>query len=110
MRPAGITLSVSARWCAGSWFPFRDGAEFRRQAIIEAAQQAPTRTVVTACAPMGPVASVLAGVRARLDEAGIALYQVRRSYDDLAWPYATKGVFALKRNIPLTLARPGLAA
>ncbi len=78
--------------------------------IIEAANQAQTDTVVTSYAPVGPVASHLQRAKGTLQEAGIDLRQIRRGYDDLAWPYATKGFFGLKKKIPRVLADLGLSA
>jgi deoxyribodipyrimidine photo-lyase len=57
-------------------------------------------TVVTACAPVGPVASMLAEITPKLKAEGIALVQVRRAYDTLCWPHGTRGFFALKEKIP----------
>lgn len=78
--------------------------------IIAAAEHAQTRTVVTGYTPVGPVASQLAQARSELEAAGLMLHQVRRPYDDLAWPHATKGFFALKKQIPCILADLGLCA
>lgn len=78
------------------------------EAIISAAQKAHTKHVVTAFAPVGPVATQLASASVALREAGIALHQVRRPYDDLAWPHATRGFFALKQKIPQFLTSLGL--
>jgi hypothetical protein len=62
-------------------------------------------TVVTAYAPVGPVADALAGIaRALLHEHGIALVQWRRPFDEHAWPHATRGYFALKTRIPDLIA------
>ncbi|MEM9318288.1 MAG: FAD-binding domain-containing protein [Pseudomonadota bacterium] len=78
--------------------------------IIAAAEHAKTRTVVTGYTPVGPVASRLAQVRGELEAAGLMLHQIRRPYDDLAWPHASKGFFALKKQIPRLLADLGLSA
>ena len=72
-------------------------------AIIEAAASARTKTVVTAYMPVGPAAQRLAAARPDLDAAGITLHRIRRAYDDLAWPHATKSFFALKKQIPHVL-------
>jgi deoxyribodipyrimidine photo-lyase len=72
-------------------------------AIIEAAAAAGTKTVVATYAPVGPVAESLAASRPALDAAGVTLHRIRRAYDDLAWPHATKGFFALKQKIPHVL-------
>ena len=57
-------------------------------------------TIVTAYAPTGPVADRLASARKHLADNGISLCEVRRPYDDLTWPHASRGFFALKKKIP----------
>lgn len=76
--------------------------------IIAAAEAAGTKTVATGYAPVGPVAAELA--QSKLTEAGIALHHIRRDYDSLAWPYATKGFFGMKKKIPQILRELGFAA
>ena len=66
------------------------------------------RDVVTAYAPVGPVADRLTALRDTLDTAGMRLHLVRRRYDELAWPHATKGFFKLKSRIPTLLDALGL--
>lgn len=62
-------------------------------------------TVVTAYAPVGPVADALADIaRALLREHGITLVQWRRPFDEHAWPHAMRGYFALKTRIPDLIA------
>ncbi len=62
-------------------------------------------TVVTAYAPVGPVADALAGIAwALLHDHGITLVQWRRPFDEHAWPHATRGYFALKTRIPDLIA------
>jgi len=61
------------------------------------------RTIVTAYAPVGPVAERLSHARMQLADHGIALVEVRRVYDDLCWPHATRGFFSLKKKIPAIL-------
>lgn len=72
-------------------------------AIREAARSANVSHVVTAYAPQGPVAERLASARAQLAEDGITLHQVRRAFDDIAWPHAIRGFFGLKQKIPAIL-------
>lgn len=57
-------------------------------------------TIVTAYAPVGPVAERLAQAREQLESQGVKLVQLRRVYDDCIWPYATRGYFKLKSRIP----------
>jgi deoxyribodipyrimidine photo-lyase len=75
--------------------------------IVDAVSDAGTRTVVTGYAPVGSVADQLAALNLR--GADITLHQVRRDYDTLAWPYATKGFFGLKKKIPHILRELGFA-
>jgi deoxyribodipyrimidine photo-lyase len=56
-------------------------------------------TLATAYAAGGPVAGALSWVEPELHKRGIALLRVRRRYDTLCWPHATKGFFALKEKI-----------
>ncbi len=66
--------------------------------------------IVTAWAPVGPVAARLPALNARLSDAGIELFRIRRSFDEAAWPYAGRGYFKLKRQIPAVLSAAGLGA
>lgn len=66
--------------------------------------------IVTAWAPVGPVATRLTALSTRLSEAGIELLRVRREFDEAAWRYAGRGYFKLKRQIPSVLSATGLAA
>lgn len=66
--------------------------------------------VVTSWAPVGPVAARLAALSPRLSAAGIELLRVRRGFDDVAWRYAGRGYFKLKRQIPAVMSAAGLCA
>ena len=72
-------------------------------AIIDAAQHAKTNHVVTAYAPVGPVATALTLAKATLSKKGIELHQTRRPYDNLTWTHATAGFFKLRKKIPQIL-------
>ncbi|CAH0212427.1 FAD-binding domain-containing protein [Roseomonas sp. CECT 9278] len=58
------------------------------------------RVVVTPHAPVGWTAEALAPLRAALATQGCALHGLRRDWDSLCWPHATKGFFAFRENIP----------
>jgi deoxyribodipyrimidine photo-lyase len=64
--------------------------------------------VVTAYAPVGPVAERLASARQSLANNRIELIQLMRAYDTCTWPHATKGYFKLKSMIPDVLERLGI--
>ena len=76
--------------------------------IIEACERYQTKTVVTGYAPIGPTATALAEAHPDLTAAGINLIQVRRSFDTIAWPHATKGFFAMKKAVPSVLEKLGI--
>ncbi len=71
--------------------------------LAEFAQADGINTIATAYAPVGPVAEKLAYAKEVLDELGISLIERRRVYDDLTWPHAHRGFFALKKKIPTIL-------
>ena len=76
--------------------------------IITAAQSAKAKAVVTAYAPVGPVADALVAVEAALNVADLALFQVRRGWDSAFWPHATKGFFPFKERLPVLLGEMGM--
>ncbi len=73
--------------------------------LTEWAVESGLQQVVTAYAPVGPTASVLAAADRNLQGHGITLVQLRRDYDSHAWPFATAGFFKFKDKIPKILAR-----
>jgi len=66
------------------------------------------KTIVTAYAPVGPVAEMLAATKLHLQKQGIDLVQIRRPYDSIAWPHAQRGYFKLKARIPELLDSLGI--
>lgn len=58
------------------------------------------RAVVMPHPPVGWTAAALAPLDAALAARGIALHVVRRDWDRLCWPHATKGFFAFRERIP----------
>ncbi|MFY8116017.1 MAG: FAD-binding domain-containing protein [Rhabdaerophilum sp.] len=64
--------------------------------------------IVTAYAPVGPVAEALAEAAPVLTRQGIALVEIRRPHDEACWPHATRGFFALKERIPQIFETLGL--
>jgi deoxyribodipyrimidine photo-lyase len=81
--------------------------QFDAEALAAAAHAAGCTQIVTAHAPVGPVANALAGLAPQLAEAGIPLVQVRRAWDSLFWPHAKKGFFPFKEKIPALLRESG---
>ena len=77
-------------------------------AILAAAQAGGVRQVVTAYAPVGPVADAHKAAAATLAGEGITLAQERRHWDGQFWPHAKKGFFPFKERIPELLRENGL--
>ncbi len=73
--------------------------------LLEWATQQRITTIATAYVPVGPVAEVLDVAARKLEERGIRLVQLRRAYDNVAWPHARRGFFKLKTQIPSILDR-----
>ncbi len=65
--------------------------------------------IMTAYAPVGPVAERLAAAREPLAASGVTLMELRREWDVDAWPHAIKGFFKVKAQIPKLLASAGIA-
>ena len=76
--------------------------------LIAAAEVAKVKDIVTAYAPVGPIAEALAALEAPLADAGQRLTRRLRGWDSRLWPFATKGFFAFKEHIPDVLAEEGL--
>ena len=77
--------------------------------LAEWAAQRGLKTIVTAYAPVGPVAEMLAAAKQHLQGQGVQLLQVRRHYDSAAWPFAQGSYFKLKAAIPELLDGLGIA-
>ena len=106
----GALADAEARAQARYRQPVRRLAALEPEALILAAQGAGARTIVTACAPVGPTAEALARARPALAAEGIVLVPVRRSWDEALWPLATKGFFPFKERAPAVLRTLGLPA
>ena len=75
--------------------------------LIAAARGAGVRRIVTAYAPVGPVAAALTRLVPSLAEHGMTLAPVRRDWDTQFWPHAKKGFFSFKERIPVLLREGG---
>ncbi|WP_082687465.1 FAD-binding domain-containing protein [Curtobacterium oceanosedimentum] len=60
-------------------------------------------TVLVSVAPVGPVQERLDTLRPALAEHHVALVTVRRPWDSRAWPYASRGFFPFREQIPRLL-------
>lgn len=94
------TTRVSAVFgCPTTW---HDSLEPER--LLSATRAAGVRHIVTAYAPVGPVADALAAIASRLAVEGVTLVQVRRRWDERLWPHASKGFFPFKTRAMASLA------
>ena len=95
---------------AGAHFGCRACAcRFDLESLVALAQQAKSRVIVTPYAPVGPAAAAFAALEPALAREGLRIVRVRRAYDSLAWPHATRGFFQFREKIPLLVAKLGLA-
>ena len=78
--------------------------------IIHWAAANQLNTIVTPHVPVGPAGDLLDSVRERLDGKGIRLLQLRRDYDSISWPHATRGFFSLKKALPAILSELGIVS
>ena len=83
-------------------------ASLDAEVIIATAKAAKVKAVVTAYAPVGPVADALSTIEPALVAAGLPLVRVRREWDSAFWPHATKGYFPFKERIPGLLGAMGM--
>jgi len=60
--------------------------------------------VAAPVAPVGRAASALGQVSMELESEGIRLVQLRRDFDQRAWPHATAGFFRFREQIPRLVA------
>ena len=69
-------------------------------------------SIVTAYAPVGPVAEELARTRHHLSDVNVRLVEIKREHDARCWPHATKGYYKLKKRIPdlLTTVDPAMGS
>ena len=96
----GLTRAAAHAGCAADRLDEADSvAAMRDWAALHRLQQ-----VVTAEAPVGPVADRLDTLAAALAGDGVRLVRLRRGWDAAAWPLATKGFFGFKTAIPRLLA------
>ncbi len=79
-------------------------------ALVDLVRGLGVSRIVTAYAPVGPVADQLASLAGELDRQGLTLECPRRAWDTRAWPHATRGFFPFKERIPALLRDAGLAA
>ena len=91
--------------------PERVDATFGVDAMRDWAARHRLAQIITADAPVGPVKDRLDLLAPALAADGVQLVRLRRSWDDVAWPLASKGFFPFKAAIPKLLAQPadGLA-
>lgn len=82
--------------------------EFSPASLVKLARSHDVSRIVTAYAPVGPMADRLAALTLALSHEGIEMVQIRRVEDTSAWPYAKKGFFGLKDKIPHLIRTLGI--
>lgn len=76
--------------------------------VAGVAERHGARFVILPHAPVGWTAQALAALGPALAVRGIGLHVLRREWDSLCWPHATRGFFAFRENIPRLLRDPAL--
>ena len=100
---AAATIDCAARVSAYFQCNVEISNRLDAQSLAAAAQAAGVQHIVTAHAPVGPVADALALLGSRLASAGVSLSLIRRDWDTRFWPHATRGFFPFKKCIPALL-------
>jgi deoxyribodipyrimidine photo-lyase len=72
--------------------------------IREWARSIGVSEVAAAFAPVGRAAAALGQAGVALEREGIRLVQLRRDFDQQAWPHATAGFFRFREQIPRLVA------
>ncbi len=85
-----------------------ESVEWKDQ-LLDLAKSHNVSIIITAYAPVGPVAEQLQSIKEPLSKNGIELSQIIRNYDAMTWPHATKGFFKLKKQMPDFIQALGLA-
>ena len=96
----GAVADAAARVEAALGCPVTLTDRLEAGAVVEATRAAGAEAVVTAYAPVGPVADALDTLGESLTSAGLALIRVRRTWDERLWPFCTKGFFAFNEHLP----------
>ncbi len=81
------------------------GAPILTGDTLTLAHQLGVSQIVTAYAPIGPIADQLTALAQAGSAQGVAFHRVRRDWDTAAWPHATKGFFPFREKIPTLLPR-----
>jgi deoxyribodipyrimidine photo-lyase len=81
------------------------GAPILTGDTLAIAQKLGVSQIVTAYAPIGPIADQLTALAEAGSAEGVTLLRVRRGWDTAAWPHATKGFFPFREKIPTLLPR-----
>jgi hypothetical protein len=78
--------------------------------VLDWAESQSLDAVIVPSAPVGPVQERLVTLAAALAAEGVTLTTVRRRWDSLAWPHASRGFFPFRERIPELLRAQGLRA
>jgi len=81
------------------------GAPILTGDALALAHQLGVSQIVTAYAPIGPIADQLTALAEAGSAEGLTLHRIRRDWDTAAWPHATKGFFPFREKIPTLLPR-----
>ena len=92
-----------ARWGAtdaSGWAEPADAPQDWAAILADVAQRFRVDTIVTPYIPTGPIADAIDAARPDLERSGIRVMMLRRSFDQVSWPHATRGYFGMKQKLP----------
>jgi deoxyribodipyrimidine photo-lyase len=84
--------------------------DLKVETLVSLAKSHGVSRILTAYTPVGPLQDKFSHLLPRLALEGIELVALGRREDQLIWPHATKGFFALKERIPDLIRSLGFAA
>lgn len=88
--------------------PTRRLAALDAASLLSAAGEWGLAGFVVPHAPVGPAADALAAIEPELRAHGLSIHRMRRCFDSLVWPHATRGYFPMRKRIPRLLSELGI--
>lgn len=76
--------------------------------VTEYAKSKDIKQIIAPFAPQGLISAWLGSLESIFNQADVTLLLYRRHWDEAFWPYATKGFFPFKENIPSLLRARGI--
>lgn len=105
---AGAVDDAAARTRDAAGLPARVLADALPSTVLQWAESERVEALVMPYAPVGPVQERATALRATLASEDLPLTTIRRRWDELAWPHASRGFFPFRERIHDLLRQQGL--